>query len=136
MSNELVGPAVLVVDDEPLVQVMLYQALQDAGFEVILASDYEEAIASLHERAGALTGLLTDINLGASQSGWDIAVIARELMPTLPVVYVTGDSAHEWPSRGVPHSVLISKPFAAAQVVVALAGLANRADEAGASEGA
>lgn len=38
----------------------------------------------------------------------------------LPVVYVTGDSANAWASQGVPNSVLITKPFAPAQVVTAV----------------
>jgi hypothetical protein len=38
---------------------------------------------------------------------------------------MTGDNAHEWSSQGVPNSVLIPKPFVAAQIVNALSSLLN-----------
>jgi hypothetical protein len=38
---------------------------------------------------------------------------------------MTGGNAHEWPSRGVPHSILLEKPFAPAQLVTAASQLLN-----------
>ena len=38
-------------------------------------------------------------------------------------------SDHDWTSKGVPHSVMIAKPFAPAQVVVAISSLLVRTDE-------
>jgi DNA-binding NtrC family response regulator len=68
--------------------------------------------------------LITDIRMSGG-SGWDIAKRARELSPGVPVVYVTGDSAAEWSSKGVPNSLLVEKPFAPAQVVGAISTLMN-----------
>lgn len=39
------------------------------------------------------------------------------------MVYITGASGHEWPVRGVPKNDFVKKPFAAVEVVVALANL-------------
>jgi CheY-like chemotaxis protein len=64
--------------------------------------------------------LVTDIELGGRLTGWDVAQRARELKPDLPVIYMTGNSGDEWASRGVPNSVLITKPFAPAQIVTAV----------------
>ena len=66
------------------------------------------------------------MNLRCKRTGWDVARRARELCPTLPVLYVTGDSEHEWAAQGVPSSTVIPKPFAPAQVVVALVTLINK----------
>jgi len=41
------------------------------------------------------------------------------------VVYVTGGEGHDWSSLGVPNSVLITKPFAPAQVLTAVSQLLN-----------
>ena len=57
--------------------------------------------------------------------GWDVARHAREGKPDMPVVYMTGDSADEWASKGVPNSILLTKPFAPAQLVTAVAQLLN-----------
>jgi len=120
-------PVVLLVDDEPLIQDLLENALDDGGFSVVLAGTDEEALAALEaDGARNFVGVITDVNLRCTRSGWDIARRARELSPTLPVLYVTGDSEQEWAAQGVPSSMVIPKPFAPAQVVVALATLINK----------
>jgi DNA-binding LytR/AlgR family response regulator len=73
-------------------------------------------------------GLVTDVNLGSDRSGWDVARRGRELNPRMPVVYISGDSGFDWSSQGVPHSAMLEKPIAPAQVVVALASLATKID--------
>lgn len=39
---------------------------------------------------------------------------------------MTGAGANDWPSHGVPKSVLLNKPFAPAQIVTAVAQLLNQ----------
>lgn len=119
----------LVVDDDPLIAELAQTALEDAGFTVTVATNDAAAIAVLEESgASGLIGLITDVRLGCPLSGWDIARKSRELNPGIPVVYMTGDSGHDWTINGVPHSVLVPKPFAYAQLVVALANLVNQSD--------
>ena len=130
MSELLARPTILVVDDEALVAQLIQETLEEAGFQVLTALSFAEAVVALEAAPEPLAGLVTDVNLGKATSGWDLARRARELMPAIPVVYVTGDSSHEWPTSGVPRSVVITKPFAAAQITVALAGLANQTDVA------
>jgi hypothetical protein len=36
---------------------------------------------------------------------------------------MSGDSAHHWAAKGVPRSILLAKPFAAAQLVEAISSL-------------
>lgn len=50
----------------------------------------------------------------------------REINPDMCVVYTTGAAADQWLSQGVPNSVLISKPFAPAQIVTAISQLLNQ----------
>lgn len=116
-------PTVLVVDDEPLIAAMVEMTLCDAGFEVQMAADAVEAacmIAKLHDR---LLALVTDIPLGAGPTGWAVAAGARKIIPDLPVVYMTGDSAAAWATSAVPGSILIPKPFVGAQVLAAVTEL-------------
>ena len=58
--------------------------------------------------------LLTDVRLGDGVDGWEVARRIRQKEPSLPVIYVTGSTAEEWASQGVPSSILVSKPFARA----------------------
>ena len=123
---------VFVVEDEVLIQEVLIDPLHEAGYQVLVASSGQEAIKLLEgEQTGSLRALVTDINLGAtSPSGWDVARRAREVHPDIPVVYITGDSAHDWSSQGVPNSLLVTKPFAPAQIVTAVSQLVTQASSA------
>jgi DNA-binding response OmpR family regulator len=120
---------VLYVEDEVLLQDLVETALREAGFDVTVTTTGAAALKALEDNVEAFRGLVTDINLGKGPDGWAIAKRARELRPDVPVVYVSGASDHEWTSKGVPHSVMIAKPFAAAQVVVAISSLLVRTDE-------
>jgi CheY-like chemotaxis protein len=59
-------------------------------------------------------------------TGWDVARHAREIDAGFPVVYMTGANADDWASKGVPNnSILLSKPFAQAQLLTAVSQLLN-----------
>jgi hypothetical protein len=49
----------------------------------------------------------------------------REISPAFPIIYITGAAAGEWASHGVPNSVLLTKPFATAQLGTTVARLLN-----------
>ena len=118
-------PIVLIVEDDTLMQGIVEDALKEGGFETAIAPSAEEAVTLLKGNATNYRALVTDINLKGRMSGWQVAKQARELDPTFPIVYITGASANDWPSHGVPNSVLLEKPFAPAQLVTAVAQLLN-----------
>lgn len=121
MQNSL---TVLVVDDDPLLQAVIDDAITEGGFDTVIAATGEEAIAHLEGKV-EFRALVTDIHLGDKLDGWDVARKAREIDPTFPVIYMTGAAADEWPSKGVPNSILLPKPFAPAQLVTAISQLLN-----------
>lgn len=122
---------VLVVEDEALLQVMLEDALKEGGFAVTATAKGREAILMLEAPNAAFRAIVTDINLGDKVSGWEVAKRARELHPDFPVVYTSGGGVSEWSANGVPNSVLVAKPFAAAQVVTAVSQLLNQGNTPG-----
>jgi DNA-binding response OmpR family regulator len=117
---------VLIVEDESALQDLLQEALKEAGFAVTVIANGDEAIGHLQDNGQAYAALVTDIQLSQSgTTGWDVARAARELNSALPVVYTTGGAADEWAVNGVPNSVLVTKPFAPAQIVTAVSQLLN-----------
>jgi CheY-like chemotaxis protein len=117
---------ILVVEDDRLIQGMIEEALTEGGFEITIASSGARAIELLDAANPEYRALVTDINLGKETvDGWTVARHARENKPDIPVVYMTGDSADEWASKGVPNSILLTKPFAPAQLVTAVSQLLN-----------
>jgi DNA-binding response OmpR family regulator len=128
VSRLLEAPALLLVEDEILLHEILTIELADAGFETVAVSEGNQALAELEAVATRFKAVITDIRLGDGPDGWNVARRARELVADMPVVYITGDSAHEWSSKGVPGSVVIAKPFAAAQLSTAVSTLITAAD--------
>jgi CheY-like chemotaxis protein len=120
-------PTLLLVEDEPLIRTTLADALQDGGYALIEAENGKVGIEALESGEG-FSGLLTDIRLGSGPNGWEVARQARHAFPNIAVVYMTGDSAADWTSEGVPNSVLLQKPFATAQVITAVSTLLNVVD--------
>ena len=124
-------PAILVVEDDHLIQSVVEEALKEGGFEIVVASTAEDAAELLDSAQGEYRALVTDINLGRDRlDGWEVARRAREIDPAFPVVYMSGDSAEDWASKGVPNSIMLAKPFAPAQLVTAVAQLLNGAPPA------
>ncbi|MBB5713203.1 response regulator [Sphingomonas aerophila] len=115
----------LVVEDEPAIQILMEDVLKDAGFAVRVATFGEEAVSILDDDSVRPVGLITDVRLGQGIIGWDVARHARERHAEIAVVYVTGDSAADWAAYGVPKSLLLPKPFANAQLVAAITTLLN-----------
>lgn len=117
------APLLLYVEDEMLIQAALMSVLEEAGFRLLVADSGTQALELLADNFNELHGVITDVNLGDGPEGWEVAQKARSLVTGLPVVYVSAASDHEWSSKGVPNSIMIAKPFVAAQVVVAISSL-------------
>jgi DNA-binding response OmpR family regulator len=118
-------PIVLVVEDDALMQGIVEDSLKEGGFETAIAPSAEEAVTLLKGKVMNYRALVTDINLKGRMNGWEVARQAREIDPTFPIIYMTGAAANDWPSHGVPNSVLLQKPFAPAQLVTAVSHLLN-----------
>lgn len=73
----------------------------------------------------AFRALVTDVHLKGNMNGWQVAHAAREIDRHFPIVDMTVAAAAEWPSHGVPRSILLKKSFAPAQLVVAVSQLLN-----------
>ena len=114
---------ILLAEDESLIALSIEEALGEGGFAVHTAESGEEAVAAIDADQHIFVGLITDIRLGDGPDGWDVARRAREVYPEIAVVYMSGDSAAEHRSRGVPGSLMVQKPFATAQIVNAIAAL-------------
>ena len=118
-------PVVLVIEDDQELQQILEDALRDGGFDPAIAGSGEEAVTLLRGFRSKYRALVTDIILLGRIDGWRVARVAREIDPTFPVVYVSGAAHDQWPVQGVPNSILLTKPFAPAQLVTAFSQLLN-----------
>jgi DNA-binding response OmpR family regulator len=126
----LTSPILLLVEDDGGIQPILEDALGESGFEVVTADNGTDAIAELNADGAPFKAVITDIRLGKGPSGWDVGHRAREIVSGIPVIYISGDSAHEWSANGVPESIMLQKPFVIAQLITAVTTLLNNASNA------
>ncbi len=126
------APAVrlLLVENDTHILDLLETVLVEAGLEVVVAANGMRASARLKAELGSFRCVITDVNLGAGPSGWDVGRIARELNPGIPVIYITGSEGGDWPVRGVSKSVLLLKPFALDRLLLTVFSSLSRADQA------
>jgi CheY-like chemotaxis protein len=116
---------ILFVEDEPLLGELMTEALTDKGFVVEVVSDAGRALRYLLSGA-AVDVLFTDIDLGAGMDGAQLAQLAREMRPDLPVVYASGRRSMDQ-FRTVPNSIFLPKPYSLSQVDQTLARITEPA---------
>ena len=103
---------VLLVDDEPLIRMVTAEHLEDLGYSVLEAGDARAAIKVL-ETEETIDLLLTDVGLPNGMNGRQLADIAREKRPELPVMFITGYAESAVLNHGdlLPKMEILTKPF-------------------------
>jgi len=105
------GQSVLLVEDDDAVRLLVRDVLHELGYATTEATEADAALAIL--AAGATFDLLvTDVGL-PGRSGRELAELAREHLPDLPVLFVTGYAAGAADRAGFlgPGMDMILKPF-------------------------
>jgi PAS domain S-box-containing protein len=102
--------AVLVVEDNPAVAEATVSMLEQAGYNVDLATNAAEAIHAIDQKSFDL--VVSDIVMAGEMDGVALARAIRERKPQLPVLLVTGFS----PTIADPDFPLVSKPVQAADL--------------------
>ena len=94
MSDD--APAVLVVEDEPLVRLFVAELLLEAGFRVIEAANAAEALTILSAGLNVLV-LLADVDMPPGMSGYELA---HEVHGRWPAIEILITSGRRWPEEG------------------------------------
>ncbi len=107
------GEAVLVVDDERTVRMLVAEVLAEAGYKVIEARDGASAMEVLQSDT-RVDLLVTDVGLPGGMNGRQVADAARTLMPGLKVIFITGFAENAVIGGGQLGSgmEILAKPFA------------------------
>ncbi|MCK6454814.1 MAG: response regulator [Alphaproteobacteria bacterium] len=84
-------PAILVVEDEILIRLVLSDYLQECGFKVYEAGTAAEAIDILESGNAAIDLVFSDVRMPGPLDGFGLARWIRENRPGLLVVLTSGD---------------------------------------------
>ncbi len=110
---------VLVVDDEVGIRESVKRILEKQGFDVVTASNGEDAFKLIREEAIDL--VITDIRM-AGMDGVDLLKVCKSVSPTTEVIMITGyasvDTAVESMKLGAYD--YITKPFKKAELLKAV----------------
>jgi CheY-like chemotaxis protein len=106
---------ILVAEDEFMIRLMVTEALEEAGFEVLEASDGEAAL-QLMEDPDSLAAVVTDFHMPGAD-GVAVAHRARHRHPDIPVVFITGRADILSDCEIEQPFVCLPKPFSVEQMV-------------------
>jgi CheY-like chemotaxis protein len=111
-------PVVLVVEDEFLIRMHAAQMIEEAGFDVVEASNADEAVAILEARLD-IAVVFTDIQMPGSMDGLKLARAVRNRWPPIHIVATSGlvdVRTGDLPNGGR----FLPKPYSSTQVIGAL----------------
>jgi CheY-like chemotaxis protein len=124
--------AVLVVDDEPVVQQTVRVTLERGGFEVAIAASGAAAIDALKERTTGIDLVLLDLAM-PGMGGEEALERIRELAPDVPVAICSGYPETQVAPRFAGKNVqgYVKKPFTAQRLLAAAVALARSSEPYG-----
>ena len=103
---------ILVVEDDPFVRSSVIMRVKSLGYKVVTAVNGNDALSKL--RADPKIDLLfTDIVMPGGMSGWELADLAQQIRPGLPVLYSSGypQEALVDLGRASAQSIILTKPY-------------------------
>ena len=108
---------VLLVEDEPFVREATCQILQSAGFDVLPASDAQEAMRVYENNGRKIDLLMTDMAL-PGRNGRQLAHDLRNTSAEIPILLTSGYVESECDSEPrEPRTYFLPKPYSRAELV-------------------
>ncbi len=106
------GATILLVEDEPSVQLLEKRILETGKYKVMVASSAEEALDLLTDYGGPLDMLVTDVVM-PGKNGRELAEEIRRWRPELKVLFLSGYMPDEVLREGVEADAaqFLQKPF-------------------------
>jgi PAS domain S-box-containing protein len=114
---------VLIVEDEPAVLEVASDIFDSLGYDVVTATDANEAVKVLDGNP-SIDVLFSDVIMPNGMNGVELSRKAREMRPNLKILLASGYPMSALPSEGLGSGVsFISKPYRWTELVEKLRGL-------------
>lgn len=106
------GRTVLVIDDEPLVRMLVVDVLEELGYTALEAGDGPSGMKVIESEA-RIDLLITDVGLPNGMNGRQVAEAARQVRAGLKVLFITGYAENAVLNHGhLEHGMqVVTKPF-------------------------
>jgi len=126
------GTTILLVDDEACQRDQLGRALRAAGYGLVMAADYDTAVAAFQQHSGEIAMIVTDIAL-PGRNGYELALALQAVQPELIAVFTSaevGAELNRFYGMTLPDDHFLPKPLRPAQLVRRVRILLERAKPA------
>lgn len=102
---------VLVVEDDHSICELIGELLQGIELQTVCVQT-DRAAYDILPTLPTFSAVLVDVNLGTGTTGFDLARFARQVIPGVAIIYVSGQaSPQSFKVFGVPDSAFVGKPF-------------------------
>lgn len=106
------GNHILVVDDEPLIRMLVVEVVEQGGLQAEEAGCFDEALTKIRSVGDKLAAAIIDLGL-PDRSGDELVADIRAARPTLPIILATGYASEDLRQRFAHDAFLqiVGKPF-------------------------
>jgi DNA-binding response OmpR family regulator len=128
MSQE--SRTILLVDDEASERERMRRPLRAAGFQVIVAKDYDTAVAVFQQCPEEVDLLVTDLAL-PGKNGYELGLTLRSLRPSLKVLFTSaqvGAELHRFYGMDSSDEHFLAKPFPPLELLRRVQSLLQRVE--------
>ena len=121
------GETVLILEDEDGVRELTARVLRDRGYQVVMARNGAEALASLRNGDGRPNLLLTDVivpDMGTEELAGEV----HKVVPRLPILYMSGYPRDDILARGLlqKDQPFLQKPFTGEDLAIVVGRMVQR----------
>jgi PAS domain S-box-containing protein len=108
---------ILIAEDDPFVRTSVIQRVENLGYTVVAAVNGNDALLKLRANPN-ISVLFTDIVMPGGMSGWELADLARQIRPGLPVIFSSGYALEALVEQGraPAQSIVLTKPYRQAEL--------------------
>jgi len=114
-------PVVLVVEDEPIIRMNAVAMIEDAGYDVVEASNADDAVLLLEARTD-IRVVFSDIEMPGSMDGLKLMHAVRKRWPPVILILASGrvsPSVADMPEK----TVFLRKPYTEDDLLKVLAAI-------------
>lgn len=108
--------AILVVEDEALIRMVIADQLRDSGYDVVETRSADEAVA-LMEKGLHVDAVFSDVNLPGTLNGIGLVRWLRSQRPQIPVLLTSGAISVQDIPADLRDIDLLLKPYDVEEVV-------------------
>jgi CheY-like chemotaxis protein len=117
---------VMLLEDDKLVRAAVADSLENAGLQVAEFSDPNDAL-NPPEPVEQPDLVITDVDLGSTLNGFDVAAAVHERWPSVHVLLISGLPAAHTRQRLDPRDRYLQKPLSSTRLLRAIEELAKAA---------